>query len=176
MIRNLVLGAVFASAAMAAPAHATLVSYTGTDTGTKTAASTLGSTSLDVFSDTKMNAGKFTDTLVFTTGLKGDTAVGIVISAFKSNFSSFSATLNGLALTVTSSGKSKLFDIDVPTLAAGTQTLVITGIANKGAGYAGTISAPVPEPATWGLSIVGIGMIGGMMRLRRRETGRLARA
>lgn len=176
MIRNLVLGAVIASAALAAPAHATLVSFTGTDTGTKTASPTIGSTISDSFSNSNINAGSFTDTLVFTTGLPGSTSVGLLVSAFKANFSSFSATLNGQSLTVASGGSSKFYSIDVASLAAGTQTLVISGIAKKGAGYVGSISAPVPEPSSWALSILGIGMIGGMLRARRRETGRLALA
>jgi probable HAF family extracellular repeat protein len=32
------------------------------------------------------------------------------------------------------------------------------------------IAAAVPEPATWGLMLVGFGLVGGAMRTRRRST------
>ena len=45
--------------------------------------------------------------------------------------------------------------------------LVVTDYVNQGTGLAG-FSAPVPEPASWALMIVGLGFIGSTMRNRRR--------
>jgi hypothetical protein len=32
------------------------------------------------------------------------------------------------------------------------------------------LSAPVPEPATWAMMILGIGIIGGVLRRRQRQS------
>lgn len=173
MMKKLVLGAVAAAAVLAAaPAHATLVSYTAS--GTSHAADPTTGTGVSAFSDTGIHSGSFTDTLKFTTGTAGTTSAEILILAFTSHFSSFTATLNGHALTATTlHGSTKDYYIDLTGLAAGTQTLIVSGISKGSASYAGSISAPVPEPSTWGLSILGFGLIGGMLRSRR-QTGRNA--
>jgi hypothetical protein len=168
MIRKLVLGAAAASAVIAAaPAHATLVSYTTSGTGSY-ADPGIGNTGLGNFSDSGIASGTFTDTLTFTTSATGESSASITITAFTRYFSSFTATLNGTALTGSVSSGAQTFSVDIASLAAGTQTLVISGISKGGAGYGGNISAPVPEPSTWALSILGFGLIGGMLRSRRR--------
>ena len=61
------------------------------------------------------------------------------------------------------------------TLAAGTHHLFINGGYNTPVGqnptYSGTLNiTAVPEPATWGLMLLGFGAIGFAMRRRRRGT------
>lgn len=52
----------------------------------------------------------------------------------------------------------------------GPQHLVVTGTGGASASWSGVGSfAPVPEPATWGLMIVGFGGVGALLRSRRRQ-------
>ena len=44
--------------------------------------------------------------------------------------------------------------------------LVVTDYVNEGTGLAG-FAAPVPEPASWALMIIGLGFVGATMRSRR---------
>lgn len=171
MMKKLVLGAVAATAVLAAaPAHATLVSYTAS--GTTSSADPSTGFGVSAFSDSGIGAGKFTDTLTFTTGITGASSASILISAFSSHFSSFTATLNGnLLAPVFTSSSLNLYSVDLASLTAGTQTLLINGISKGSASYSGSITAPVPEPSTWALSILGFGLIGGMLRSRR-QAGR----
>jgi hypothetical protein len=55
------------------------------------------------------------------------------------------------------------------TIQAGTYTLSVQGTSTGIASYTGdfTLSAGVPEPATWGLMILGFGAVGGAMRRRQ---------
>jgi hypothetical protein len=60
-------------------------------------------------------------------------------------------------------------------LTSGNHNLFVSGNYNTAVGsnptYSGTLNiAPVPEPATWGLMILGFGAIGLTMRGRRRRT------
>ena len=172
MMKKLVLGAVAASAVLAAaPAHATLVSYSASGSSSY-ADPTIGTASDASFSDTGIKGdinGMFTDTLTFTTGQTGETIAALTISAFSKSFSTFSATLNGVTLTPSaiSAIKGYVYSVDIANLPAGTQTLVISGKSLGHGGYVGNLSAPVPEPSTWALSILGFGLIGGMLRSRR---------
>ena len=171
MMKKLVLGAVAATAVLAAaPAHATLVSYTAS--GTSHSADSTTGFGVSAFSDSGIGAGHFTDTLTFTTGITGATTADILISAYSTHFSSFSATLNGNALApIFSNAFTKVYEVSLASLTAGTQTLVINGVSKGAASYSGSITAPVPEPSTWALSILGFGLIGGMLRSRR-QAGR----
>ena len=47
---------------------------------------------------------------------------------------------------------------------------------NAGAAITGPLAAPVPEPGTWAMMLVGFGAIGFAMRRRTRATARLALA
>jgi len=61
----------------------------------------------------------------------------------------------------------------VPTtfnLAAGVYHLSFSGDALKSASYSGTIDiAPIPEPATWAMMVVGIAAVGVALRRHRRN-------
>jgi hypothetical protein len=50
----------------------------------------------------------------------------------------------------------------------------ITKIAKAVASPALASIAPVPEPATWGMMLLGIGVIGGMMRSQRKPAPAVA--
>lgn len=56
------------------------------------------------------------------------------------------------------------------TLAGGPHRIDITGTSAGSASYGGTVTfAAVPEPATWGMLILGFGLIGGALRSRRKN-------
>jgi hypothetical protein len=59
------------------------------------------------------------------------------------------------------------------TLGPGEYTISVDGVASGGpsVGIGSNISfsAAVPEPATWGMMIVGLGMVGSTLRLRARK-------
>jgi hypothetical protein len=50
------------------------------------------------------------------------------------------------------------------------QSLVSTASSETSARGSGTVAAAVPEPATWGMMILGFGLVGASMRYRRRAT------
>lgn len=61
--------------------------------------------------------------------------------------------------------------------AAGDYTLKISGTATGSAGAMYTVAAvtaPVPEPETWGMLLVGVGLIGLRLRQRNRAAGQVA--
>jgi len=55
------------------------------------------------------------------------------------------------------------------TLAAGTYTIYVSGTAGSSNTIGSSIrfSAPIPEPATWGLMLLGFGMVGVGLRARK---------
>lgn len=71
-------------------------------------------------------------------------------------------TLNGTAWT---------YALSNLTLGAGDYTINLAGMANPDAAWQGTVkfnlAGGVPEPATWGLMLLGFGLVGGSMRRRR---------
>ena len=119
--------------------------------------------------------GAFSDTYNFTlpAGITSATISSILTSG-GNNVNFTTVTLNGTALLVDSTGSFESRHIfDVPTV-AGPQTLVVTGTLNNGTGsgaYGGVISysPAIPEPATWALMILGVGLAGGAIRQTRRR-------
>lgn len=60
-------------------------------------------------------------------------------------------------------------------LASGLHRIDFVGTAAGAGVFAGTISfAAVPEPATWGMMILGFGLVGGALRSRKKVTVRYA--
>lgn len=59
-------------------------------------------------------------------------------------------------------------------LGVGTYTVNLAGTANTDAAFQGTVkfnlAGGVPEPATWGLMLLGFGLMGSSMRRRRART------
>jgi len=113
----------------------------------------------------------FTDTYTFSySGLPG-TASGFFLNVTSSggdlNFSS--AKLNGTELGPYNAGSfSGLMTFSTPV--SGLVTLIIKGTNTGSASYVGTldITSAVPEPATYGMLLGGLAML-GMVARRRRE-------
>ncbi len=65
------------------------------------------------------------------------------------------------------------FKIDALALGLGAHTITVNGNRIGGSGaasYSGTLEvAAVPEPATWGMLILGFGLVGAGMRSRKRQ-------
>lgn len=86
-----------------------------------------------------------------------------------------SVLLNGQAFGLSASNTqalltSALVNAGVNTLEINFDVLNVTKVA----GFQGDISASVPEPATWGLMILGFGLIGGALRRRQKVSVRYA--
>ena len=115
-------------------------------------------------------AGAFTETFTFTlpsVGTTGAVVQNVFVNA-ATNVTNWSGTLNGSPLTFVSGGGFHIGSINLGT-AAGVQTLVLSGVAGANASYSVNVSfAPGagPEPATWGMLILGFGAIGAGLRRR----------
>ena len=94
-----------------------------------------------------------------------------------------SVTLNGVNFNILSTGIQEFRNLLNQTLiAGGTNTLLVSGTVGAegssspaNASFSGNLSfanqvAAVPEPATWGLMVVGFGMIGAAARGRKTKT------
>lgn len=89
----------------------------------------------------------------------------------------FNAAVTGGLLISDSNGFDYLFDANGAQLYSGTESMPVflpssfnlTGLSTPGK-FVLTIAAPVPEPATWLTMIVGFGVVGGTLRIRRRTT------
>ena len=119
-------------------------------------------------------AGAFSNVFDFTlpTGLTNFT-ISSTASSDATNVNFTSVSFNGMDFAVNSTGTFEIRSLEgSPVMLGGVQHLVVNGVTGSSGAYAGTISfAPgaVPEPATWGLMIVGFGGVGGLLRSRRRQ-------
>ena len=122
-----------------------------------------------------------TDLYNFTVPTSGDLygfvgSLGLKITLTNLDFTS--VTLDGISFDKISSGIFELQTI-AQSIGAGSHTLSI-GYKNAQlfSSYGGVISftpiaAGVPEPATWGLMILGFGAVAGAMRYKRRGQARI---
>ena len=120
--------------------------------------------------------GAFSDTWNFTlpAGLTSAT-ISSIMTVNTNNVNFTSVTLNGVSFLVDSTGSFESRHIFDQATLSGPQTLVVTGTLNNGTGtgaYGGVVSfsPAVPEPATWALMILGVGLAGGALRVNRRRT------
>ncbi|MHA6721107.1 FxDxF family PEP-CTERM protein [Sphingomonas sp. RS6] len=131
-----------------------ICSFDGTTGGFANVKRSAGQSAADTFKITFASAG--TAVLTFTTA----------------HLQFVTATFDGVTFTPVS-GADNVFKI----AAAGTYDLVMT-VANptsRVASYSGTIDfAAVPEPATWGMMIGGLGVAGASLRRRRMRVAAIA--
>lgn len=123
------------------------------------------------FGNTPGTSGKFTDTYTFSFPTAGTASITLtsMITGLKTNvnFLHNGVKFNGTSLATISSGVVELLTLVNQPVAAGLQTLSVSGSAQKFGSYSGIVSfASVPEPASWALMIVGLGAVGYAMRRR----------
>ncbi len=102
----------------------------------------------DIYNVTLAQAGAVTITLT-------NTPMGMTFSSLLFDGNPFSVGTTGTTFNV----------------GAGTYQLQLGGSSDRIASYSGTIDyRSVPEPATWGMMMLGLGAIAGALRYRRRRT------
>lgn len=80
-----------------------------------------------------------------------------------------SVTLNGVAFAIGSTGPVEFRSISNKLLAT-SNTINVQGLSGGNASYTGSLSfAAVPEPSTWLMMILGVGIAGAALRRRRQN-------
>lgn len=122
-------------------------------------------------------AGTFTDTFEFALAVAGigggsvTTNASFIGAADDIDFTS--VLVNGVAGSVSKVGAlTEIAFKEAVNLAAGPNTIQISGLARGNGSYGGSISftPSVPETATWGMMILGFVGMGAAMRYRRKST------
>lgn len=164
-----------ASLAVAAPAQAA-ITIVSTTFDAITGPAYTPTTSTFGYSDTGLANPTFTETVTFNNTLGGIYDLALSTSNSAIDFTrAFLVTEGGsefdLVKLYDENGALEFWGVSNLDFQPGTFTLNITG-ANRGAGTLdGSVTvvnqnAPVPEPATWALFILGFGAIGGALRRR----------
>lgn len=161
---------------LAAPAAAASCTTTGTGCYIDYAidqGGTFGNT------DPTVLPGRFQDTFTFalnfarTATIQIDSTMAGLDFSNNVNFISNGVTINGTVIPVTSRGETEQRFLANFRLPAGTQQIFVSGSAGVNGVYTGLLSlSGVPEPSTWAMMILGIGLAGGALRARRRKAPR----
>ncbi len=130
----------------------------------------------------------FSRTFTFTTPAGFNLASSDISSVLTgtnqaTNIDFSSVTLNGVNFNILSTGTQEFRNLlNQALIAGGMNTLLVSGTVGAAgspnpadASFSGNLSfanqvAAVPEPATWGLMVVGFGMIGAAARSRKTKT------
>jgi hypothetical protein len=128
------------------------------------------------YGDTIATKGDFIDEFVFSPStLSGMTDTAFFSLAFDKmqSIKFTSASINGVSIPVASGC---LFGVCagggglLPTYLSGGLTLIVAGTSGGDGSFAGTLNIKaVPEPATYGMMLGGLGLIGLMARRRKRQ-------
>jgi len=138
-----------------------------------------GSTLTAGFSLTHLLSGAFIDTITFTPSV-GQSLVDaslITLGLDVNNIDFYTVQLNGTPMTITGSGGGALeYSGILQSTQSGLLRLTVTGYAGPvgavegtpiNAVYAGTMNInPIPEPATYGMLIGGLGVLAFLARRR----------
>jgi hypothetical protein len=127
----------------------------------------------------------FTRTFNFVTPAGFTLASADISSIFSTdnpltNIDFTTVTLNGVNFATLSTGTQEFRNLLNQTIVAGANnTLFVSGTTGGNAAFSGNLSfaaaSAVPEPATWGMMLIGFGAVGYSMR-RRPRTHRVAQA
>lgn len=126
------------------------------------------------FGRTLAPAGGFTGTFDFTNNLGGIYSILVGSSTPGTTISSASLVgIAGTAANLSVTGSSNVLSLLSGALGPGSYRFTFAGAAPAGgAALSGNLTfaaAPVPEPGTWALMLLGFGALGLMVRYRRRE-------
>ena len=180
---KLVLGLMAATAlSMASAANATLI------VTTPTSVTVSGSGQVNAiewrldFEDTNTDS-PFSDTISWMNDLAGVYSVRVVTNAFQGANGPDDVDITAAFITGTgilspinlladpgNTDLRELYTLADLGLTAGTFTLTVQGTRGDGSVFGGHVTADaVPEPATWGMMLLGFGALGWQLRRRRRH-------
>jgi hypothetical protein len=140
---------------------------------------TVGDVTSGSFGNAKIKKGDFTDILNFTLGEAGDFSASITSTATRlgktGDIDFSSVVLTGVdgpfGFDIINNGVNGLIDSASFNnfLKAGSYTLTVKGYSYGNGQYGGntTVTSPAPEPASWGLMILGFLGAGSVVRMRR---------
>lgn len=177
-MKKMIVGALAATTMMVAAAPA-MAAITVNDAATTVTYAAPSGSELDFsfgYEETGL-ANPFTAVLDFTNTLAGVYNFSLSTSSpsvtFESAVISDASGVLGSLSYVGSVGSNVFWGLGDFSLEAGSYVLTITGSntgANPSSSLAGNVQfAAVPEPATWGMMILGFGLLGGLMRRRERQ-------
>ncbi|WP_375289341.1 FxDxF family PEP-CTERM protein [Qipengyuania sp.] len=143
-------------------------------------ASADGSTYSGIFGATIGGEGDFTTEFFFDVPVAGTVSIaGItILSDAASNLTFTDGLLNGTTPFTITNGTIDVAQLFLKPIAAGRNTFTLNGtfspatvdgVGGLGGNVSFSVGGAVPEPATWGLFILGFGAIGGVMRRQARS-------
>jgi len=178
-MRRLVLGLLGAAAlTIGTGANAAITVDPGTTVGVSGPSTTDGGMNFSIgYSDSGVS-NPFNELLVFTNTLAGSYSISLTSAAVGSNDADFDAVyLTGGSIvgqlnipeSLGSTDALEIFGLLDFGLGAGTYTLHLEGTSSGQGAFGGNVAfTAVPEPATWGMMLLGFGAVGLAMRRRRR--------